>query len=236
MLLGVGFDITEQKRASMERDQLLAKLQALSRAREGFLVGLSHELQNSLEAIQMRARLLRQDRHLEEAPLQRIQPASVPLSDILFSAIHSCRLEADDVGVSIVTDIEPDSWVSVDSARMERVFINLIENGLKFTPSGGRVRVSTSVKDRTAVVVIEDTGVGIDPQLLPRIAETFNLAQIGKTSPGLGIGLALVNSIVTLHGGHVRAESAGLGHGSRFIVELPLCEAPEARSRSTVSV
>ena len=74
-----------------------------------------------------------------------------------------------------------------------------------------------------------------DAKLLPRIAETFHQAEIGKTSPGLGIGLALVNSIVTLHGGRVRAESSGLGLGSRFIVELPLCEAPEARSRSTVS-
>ena len=89
--------------------------------------------------------------------------------------------------------------------------------------------MSTSVTDRTAVIIVEDTGIGIDPQLLPRIAETFHQAEVGKTSPGLGIGLALVNSIVTLHGGRVRAESAGLGRGSRFIVELPLCEAPEAR-------
>jgi len=235
MLLGVGFDITEQKRASMERDQLLARLQALSRARERFLVGLSHELQNSLEAIQMRARFLRQDRQLEEAPLQKIQAACVPLSDLLFAAVQSCRLEADEVGVSLVTEIEPGSWVSADIARMERVFVNLIENGLKFTPSGGQVRVSNSVTDRTAVIIVEDTGIGIDPQLLPRIAETFRQAEVGKTSPGLGIGLALVNSIVTMHGGRVRAESSGLGLGSRFIVELPLCEAPEARSRSTVS-
>ena len=229
MLLGVGFDITEQKRAAMERDQLLAKLQDLSRARERFLVGLTHELQNSLEAIQMRTRLLRQDRHLEEAPVQQIQLACVRLSDILSTAVQSCRLEADEVGVSLVTEIEPGSRVSVDIARMERVFINLIENGLKFTPSGGRVRVSSSVKDRTAVIVVEDTGVGIDPELLTRIADTFHQAEIGKTSPGLGIGLALVNSIVTLHGGRVRAESAGLGRGSRFIVELPLCDPPEAR-------
>jgi PAS domain S-box-containing protein len=235
MLLGVGFDITAQKRAAMERDQLLAELQALSKARERFLVGLSHELQNSVEAIQMRTRLMRQDRHLEQAPLQYVQRACVPLSDILFAAVDSCRLEADEVGVSLVTEAEPGAWVSVDSARIERVFVNLVENGLKFTPSGGRVRVSTSLTDRTAVIIVEDTGVGIDPRLLPRIAETFHQAEIGKTSPGLGIGLALVNSIVTLHGGRVRAESSGLGRGSRFIVELPLCEAPEARSRSTVS-
>ena len=86
----------------------------------------------------MRTRLLRQDRHLEEAPLQQIRVACVPLSDILFTAVQSCHLEADEVGVSLVTEIEPGSWVSVDSDRMERVFVNLIENGLKFTPSGGR--------------------------------------------------------------------------------------------------
>ena len=229
MLLGVGFDMTEQKRVAIERDKLLAELQAANRARERFLVGLSHELLNSLEAIQMRARLLSRDRNLDESALSEIQPACVPLSDILFSAVQSCRLEADDVGVSLVTDIEPGSWVNADNARMEHVFVNLIENGLKFTPRGGRVQVSSSVTDHTAVVTVSDTGVGVDPQLLPRIVETFRQAEFGKTSPGLGIGLALVNSIVTMHGGHVRAESDGLGRGSRFIVELPLCEAHDVR-------
>ena len=96
--------------------------------------------------------------------------------------------------------------------------------------------MSSSVVDQLAVVAVEDTGVGIDSQLLRRIVETFNRAEIGKINPGLGIGLALVNSIVALHGGRVRAESAGLGRGSRFIVELPLCEAPEALPESTISV
>jgi PAS domain S-box-containing protein len=232
MLLGVGFDMTEQKRVAMQRDQLVAELLATNRSRERFLVGLSHELLNSVEAIQMRARLLSRDRHLDESTLPETQPACVQLSDILFSAVQSCRLEADDVGVSLVTEIESGSWVNVDNARMERVFVNLIENGLKFTPRGGYVRVASSVRDRTAVVTVEDSGVGVDPQLLPRITETFRQAEIGKVSPGLGIGLVLVNSIVTLHGGHVYAESAGLGRGSRFIVELPLCETPEARPHS----
>jgi PAS domain S-box-containing protein len=230
MLLGVGFDMTEQRRMAMERDHLGAELQTASRARERFLVGLSHELQNSIEAIQMRARLLRQDPNPEEFPIEQMRPAPVQLSDILLSAVQSCRLEADDVGVSLVTDIEPGISIKADSARLKHVFVNLIENGVKFTPNGGRVRVSSSVVDHTAVAAVEDTGVGIDAQLLPRIVETFNQAEIGKTSPGLGIGLALVNSIVTLHGGRVRAESAGLGRGSRFIVELPLDEAPDARA------
>jgi PAS domain S-box-containing protein len=236
MLLGVGFDITEQKRAAIERERFLAALEAASRARERFLVGLSHELQNAIEAIQMRARLLRQDRNPEESPITQIRPAPVRLSDILLAAVQSCRLEADDVGVSLVTDIDPGVSIKADSARLEQVFVNLIENAVKFTPKGGRVRVSSSVVDHLAVVAVEDSGVGIDSQLLLRIVETFNRAEIGKINPGLGIGLALVNSIVALHGGRVRAESAGLGRGSRFVVELPLCEAPEALSQSTISV
>ena len=137
--------------------------------------------------------------------------------------------------VSLVCDLAPGCWVIADRARIEHAFINLIENGLKFTPRGGLVRVSSSVIDRTAVVILEDTGAGIAPQLLPRIAETLRQAEIGKTSPGLGFGLALVNSIVMRHGGRVRAESAGLGRGSRFIVELPLCEAPDAQRQSVLS-
>ena len=230
MLLGVGFDITERKQASMERDQLLATLQAANQAREQFLAGLSHELENALEAIQMRARWLSHDQNLDQSAMPQIQPVCVQLSDILFSAVESCRLEADTVGVILVTEIDSGSWVCADSARLQHVFVNLIENGLKFTPRGGRVQVSSSVTDRTAVVIVEDTGVGVDPQLLVRIVDRLSQAGIAEAPPGLGIGLALVNSIVTLHGGRVRAESAGPGRGCRMIVELPLCEAPEEGS------
>jgi signal transduction histidine kinase len=67
---------------------------------------------------------------------------------------------------------------------------------------------------------------------LPRIVETLQRAEIVKASPGLGIGLALASSIVTFHGGRVRVDSAGLERGSRFVVELPLCQAPDARTSS----
>jgi PAS domain S-box-containing protein len=232
MLLGVGFDVTDHKRAEMERDRLVAELEAASCARERFLVGLSHELQNSLEAIQLSVGLLQQYQRPEESSRQQIRRACVQLSDILLSAVQSCRLEANDVGVSLITEIEPGSWINADDALLEQVFVNLIENGLKFTPRGGKVRVSSSMMDRTAVITVEDTGVGIAPQLLPRIVETLQRAEIVKASPGLGIGLALASSIVTFHGGRVRVDSAGLERGSRFVVELPLCQAPDARTSS----
>jgi PAS domain S-box-containing protein len=96
MLLGVGFDITEHKRAEMDRDRLVARLEAASNASERFLAGFSHELQNSLDAILTSVRLLQQDRIQQELSIQQIQRLCVHLSDILSSAVQACHLETQD--------------------------------------------------------------------------------------------------------------------------------------------
>jgi two-component system CheB/CheR fusion protein len=120
-------------------------------------------------------------------------------------------------------------WVDADGDRLQQVVINLVGNGIKFTPRGGRVTITVASSDGRAQVTVEDTGVGIEADRLQDLFEMFRQGEVAaRRAPGLGIGLALVKSITELHGGRVWAESAGPGRGSRFTVELPRCEPPEA--------
>jgi CheY-like chemotaxis protein len=111
---------------------------------------------------------------------------------------------------------------SGDPDRLQQVVWNLISNAVKFTPTGGEVSVSLR-REKGFVLSVRDTGIGIDPAFVAHMFEPFRQAD-GSTSRehgGLGLGLAIVRQIVELHGGTVRAESAGKGHGSTFEVHLP---------------
>jgi CheY-like chemotaxis protein/two-component sensor histidine kinase len=114
--------------------------------------------------------------------------------------------------------------VKGDPGRLQQVLGNLLDNAVKFTPRGGAIEVTLRQEGSRAEIVVSDTGKGIATDRLPHV---FDRAQPGKgggasSSPGLGVGLALVRHLVELHGGSVFVESAGPGHGSTFVVELPL--------------
>lgn len=117
-------------------------------------------------------------------------------------------------------------WVSGDPFRLEQVFVNLISNATKYTGNGGRISIRIEVRRRQAVIRVRDSGIGIAPQMLPHVFDLF--CQVDATSSqsrsGLGIGLAIVRSLVELHGGHVVAASRGAGRGSDFTVRLPLSD------------
>jgi PAS domain S-box-containing protein len=115
-------------------------------------------------------------------------------------------------------------FVSGDPDRLEQVFVNLINNAAKYTPEGGRIWVKATTEGDEAVVHIEDTGVGIPHDLLPRIFELFTQVESSRrhSQGGLGIGLSLVKNLVTLHGGSVQVRSDNPGEGSDFVVRLPL--------------
>ena len=116
---------------------------------------------------------------------------------------------------------------------MEQVIVNLLTNALKYTPPGGAIAIGLQ-RDRDYVVLtIEDDGIGISPELLPRVFDLFvQGARAAHGSPGgLGIGLALVRRLVQLHGGSVEAATRGPGHGSIFIVRLPGIVAPIREAR-----
>jgi CheY-like chemotaxis protein len=105
---------------------------------------------------------------------------------------------------------------------------NLLTNAIKFTPAGGAVRVRVVASAQNVAIEIQDTGEGIDPDVLPHVFERFRqVAATTRRRGGLGLGLAIVSHIVELHSGHVRADSAGPGRGSTFTVQLPsLAERP----------
>jgi CheY-like chemotaxis protein len=120
-----------------------------------------------------------------------------------------------------------------DAARLQQIVANLVGNAIKFTDPGGRVSVTVGSADGRATVVVQDTGHGIAPEFLPHIFERFSQgdASTVRRHGGLGLGLAIVKTLVVLHGGEVQAASAGLGHGARFTVALPL-----ARKHASVPV
>ena len=123
-------------------------------------------------------------------------------------------------------------WLEADQLRIEQVLVNLLHNAAKYTKPGGRIWLTVeaaSGEPPTEVAVrVRDTGVGIAPELLPAVFDLFVQADctLDRSQGGLGVGLALVKNLVKMHGGSVQALSAGPGHGSEFIVRLPLTSAP----------
>jgi len=115
-------------------------------------------------------------------------------------------------------------WLQADPTRVEQVIVNLLINAAKYTDIGGDVGLFVHQERGEAVVRVCDTGIGIEPNLLPRVFDLFVQAQPSsrREQAGLGIGLALVRTLVERHGGRVTAASAGLGCGSEFTVYLPL--------------
>jgi PAS domain S-box-containing protein len=113
--------------------------------------------------------------------------------------------------------------LEADRLRLQQVLVNLIGNAIKFTSPGGRIWVKGNTEGRHAVIRVEDDGIGIAPDMLDAIFRMFTQAECPQQhNTGLGIGLALVKSIVELHGGSVQANSDGVGKGSQFTVHLPL--------------
>ncbi len=119
-------------------------------------------------------------------------------------------------------------WLQADSARLEQVFVNLLVNAAKYTAAGGDIRLTVTHEKGEAIVRISDTGIGIAADVLPKVFDLFvqaNPSSRRASIAGLGVGLALVRSLIECHGGRVSAASSGLGKGSEFTVRLPL--APE---------
>jgi CheY-like chemotaxis protein len=127
-----------------------------------------------------------------------------------------------------VTMPEEPVFLNADATRLEQVFSNLLGNACKYSGDGCHLSLSAERNDAVeppeVIVRVRDDGVGIDPELLPRVFDLFVQATraLDRAHGGLGIGLTLVSRLVKLHGGSVEARSEGLGHGSEFIVHLPI--------------
>jgi signal transduction histidine kinase len=112
----------------------------------------------------------------------------------------------------------------VDPVRIEQVLTNLLTNAAKYTPDGGEIRVHAEPAADSAILSVRDNGIGLSPETLPRVFDLFTQDDAGRDrrDGGLGIGLALARKISEMHGGSVRAESAGKNRGSEFVLTLPL--------------
>ena len=131
--------------------------------------------------------------------------------------------------VSVTTPQEP-IVVNGDPARLAQLFGHLISNAVKYSDGGSTISVEARREGHEAVVTISDTGIGIEPELMPRLFEIFGRGE-KEDKPsygGLGLGLAMVRRLAAMHGGRVEAESEGTGKGSRFTVRLPVRVAPQA--------
>jgi signal transduction histidine kinase/ActR/RegA family two-component response regulator len=146
---------------------------------------------------------------------------------ILADALEQARpgIEARGHTLQLSQPAQP-AWVAGDHKRLVQVVVNLLNNAAKFTPEGGTIRVELAVNAGDVRVTVADNGLGMTPDLLARAFELFAQGErtLDRSQGGLGIGLALVQSLVTLHGGSVRAESAGLGQGACFTICLPRIE------------
>src|SRR6185436_7059131 len=242
----------QERKAAFEREQDARRLaEQANRIKDNFLATLSHELRTPLNAALGWITLLkggmldgeRQQRAidalersakqqwtlinelLDAASIQqrkmRLELSMVDLEAIGAAVIELVRAEAAAKGVELLVSIEP-ARVSGDSARLQQVITNLLNNALQFTASGGRVELGIR-RDRLDVVIrVEDSGIGIDPTFLPHVFEEFRQADgPGSGRGGLGLGLAISRHIVELHGGRIEATSDGLGRGATFIVRIP---------------
>jgi PAS domain S-box-containing protein len=149
---------------------------------------------------------------------------SVDLRAIVTTAVETIEQEARAKGVELVAELEAaPGLVSGDPSRLQQIFWNLLSNAIKFTPRGGHVWVSLRFGSGTAEIEVSDDGRGIRPDFLPFVFDRFHQADrsITRRFGGLGLGLSIVKHLVELHGGSVRAESAGEGQGARFVVTFP---------------
>jgi PAS domain S-box-containing protein len=235
------FARSEAERASHTKDEFLATLSHELRTPLSSILGWAHlmrsrppsadELSKGLELIERNARV--QVRMIEDLlDMSRITSGKLrldvqPLFPVSFvqAALETVRPMAEAREVRLETTLDPSAGpVSGDPSRLQQVMWNLLSNAIKFTPKGGKVQVCLERVESHIEISVADTGAGIDPQFLGHIFERFRQADASTTRRfgGLGLGLSIVKSLVELHGGTVKAESAGVGQGATFTVELPL--------------
>jgi signal transduction histidine kinase/CheY-like chemotaxis protein len=149
----------------------------------------------------------------------------VMLADVVRDAVEACRCQLNRAGQELAVSL-PQTPVALyaDSARLVQIFVNLLSNAGKFTPSGGRISLSARLDGECVAVHIRDTGAGIPAPALPHIFDTFVQFDKAGSGEGLGLGLSIVRMLVEMHGGRVEAHSAGPGQGSEFIVRLPMTD------------
>ncbi len=237
----------QAEEATRLKDDFLANLSHELRTPMNIIIGWAHLLRNgpmseeqknrATEAIERAARSQAQliEDLLDVSRIVtgkfRLQMQDVSLGMVLKSAVDNLRLVASTKQITVNLSQEaPGAKVRGDPDRLQQVFWNLLTNAVKFTPAEGCVDVRLYVEGSQLVVSVTDTGVGIASDFLPHVFDRFRQADSTSTRQhtGMGLGLAIVRHVVELHGGTVRADSAGENAGSTFTVSLPRLAAEHA--------
>ena len=260
--LALAEDFANRGSMALDNARLYREAQESDRRKEEFLAVLAHELRNPLTPLLTCLELMRTGeadaaslvrwREIMERQVRNLTRLVDDLLDV--SRVTRGKIELRKEGVELATVVDRAVEVvrpliqsrsirldvtigkgltlQADPLRLEQILANLLHNAVKYTPEGGHVSVHGAREGRTISLRVEDDGLGIDPDLLPRLFELF--MQGSRTSGGLGIGLTLVRTLVELHGGTVRASSAGSGTGSQFEVRLPVGTAEASDSPAIV--
>lgn len=248
--------VERERAALVEHEQKARReAENANRAKDEFLAMLAHELRNPLSAIASAVEVLnraqahaeiaadarriieRQTRHLARLmddllDVSRLisgkillDRAPMALGALVERIAATARVTGEGPEHTICLDVE-EVWIDADATRIEQVVNNLLTNALKYTPVGGTIRFEVRRKGELACLALHDDGVGIPPELLPKVFDLFVQGErtIDRRAGGLGIGLTLVRRLVEMHGGSVRVESGPAG--SSFFVDLPAVEAP----------
>ncbi len=235
----------EAERVSLMKDEFLATLShelrtplnailgwaQILRSGGGGGGGLDEHVAEGLDVIERNARVQTQliedllDMSRIVSGKVRLDVQRVDLQDVVKAAVASVRHSADQKGIRLQVVLDPLAGpVRGDPNRLQQCFWNLLSNAIKFTPKGGKVQVGLERVNSHLEVCVTDTGQGIRPEFLPHVFERFRQADASTTRRhgGLGLGLSIVKNLVELHGGKVRAKSAGEGQGATFCIELPV--------------
>ena len=237
----------------LENAQLYRETAEANRAKDEFLATLSHELRNPLGAIanavaaldragvgadaaaRLRQIIHRQTRHLTRlvedlldvsrasAGKMAVYRQTVDLSEVASSCLGSLRESGRARGHRVTFRAESVT-VNADPTRLAQVITNMLDNSVKFTPTGGSIDLDILREGQEAVLRVTDSGIGIDPVMLPRVFELFAQGEqaMDRSAGGLGIGLTLSRRLVEMHGGTISATSEGQGLGAQFTVRLPV--------------
>ena len=243
----VCYDVTELAKARRDAE-------AANRAKDEFLAMLGHELRNPLAPILTALQLMtlrgltgaererriieRQVKHVvglvdDLLDVSRITRGKVQLrreyldlADVIGKAIEMTSPAIEERQHTLLVDVPRGLGADGDSARLAQVFANLLTNAAKYTEPHGTIRITAAREGGEVVVRVSDTGSGIAPEMLPHVFDLFvqERQAVNRAQGGLGIGLAIVHSLVEAHGGTVTAASGGKGAGSTFAVRLPVAE------------
>ncbi len=155
----------------------------------------------------------------------RLDRRTIGLASLLNRVVETCKPGIEERGLRLLTDFEDGAAeLYGDVARLQQIFWNIVNNAVKFTPQGGSIAIRSRREDGKAVVEVQDSGIGIEPESLEKIFSAFEQASadVWRQFGGLGLGLAISRRLAEMHGGTIKARSDGLGRGAVFTVTLPL--------------